>query len=295
MIAEPRARRVQKTRRTGHLRLLAALCALPLIAAIATLPPIPAGAVPLPEAKPADTAPARIDDVPDLEVREIDREQFLLPRAKPTEPEVTPSQRRRAAVNRRLPMPSEEVEVVPEGTLCALVGDDVTIIEQATPKDPACVIAAPVFLAEAGETPSVDLKPQALLDCEQAQAFTDWVDKVAAPVAQKTFGSKLASLRVASSYMCRRRNNLPTGKLSEHAKGNAIDISAFILEDGREITVADGWKGARKERRFLRKVHKGACDRFTTVLGPDGDSYHQDHFHLDIGCHGRTCTYRICQ
>ena len=115
-----------------------------------------------------------------------------------------------------------------------------------------------------------------------------------APAALTYLGSELKGLRIASSFQCRRRNNLSSGKISEHAKGNAIDISAFRLADGRTVTVADGWKAQGTEKEFLLHVRKAACDRFLTVLSPEGDGYHQDHLHLDQGCHGKTCTYRIC-
>lgn len=182
----------------------------------------------------------------------------------------------------------------PVGALCLLAGIDALVVEQSPPNDPACSIAAPVALRTIGDDPIVRLRPKALLACDQAQAVSRWVDEVVAPAADALLGSPLKSIRVAASFVCRRRNNLPTGKLSEHAWGKAIDISAFTLKDGRVITVEEGWHGATAEKKFLARVRKKACERFTTVLSPDGDAYHQDHLHLDIGCHGKTCSYRIC-
>ncbi len=73
-----------------------------------------------------------------------------------------------------------------------------------------------------------------------------------------------------------------TGKISEHAFGNALDIAAFTLADGREVVVKTGWKGAPEEQGFLRTVQASACDRFTTVLAPGSNVYHYDHIHVDL-------------
>jgi hypothetical protein len=77
-------------------------------------------------------------------------------------------------------------------------------------------------------------------------------------------------------------NNQPGANISEHAFGNAIDVGAFRLASGREVTVERGWKGAYEERGFLRQVHAAACERFSTVLGPGADVFHYNHFHLDL-------------
>jgi hypothetical protein len=81
--------------------------------------------------------------------------------------------------------------------------------------------------------------------------------------------------------------------LSEHGHANALDVSGFVLADGRVVSVRTGWQGASwPEQSFLRAVHGGSCRVFTTVLGPDYDSLHHDHFHLDLARHrddGRIC------
>ena len=33
---------------------------------------------------------------------------------------------------------------------------------------------------------------------------------------------------------------------------------------------------------FLRRLHKGACGTFGTVLGPDANEDHRNHFHFDL-------------
>jgi hypothetical protein len=115
-----------------------------------------------------------------------------------------------------------------------------------------------------------------------ADPLHGWLEDQVQPAAQKSFGESVVSIDVAASYACRARNNKSGARMSEHGYGNAIDIAAFTLESGRKVTVLDGWRGGTDERRFLRGVHEAACGEFRTVLGPDADRHHRDHFHLDL-------------
>lgn len=142
---------------------------------------------------------------------------------------------------------------------------------------------------------TVKLSPQANVQRAVGLATAKWVETVVQPAAKKHFGSDIAQLRVAASFACRTRNGVKGAKLSEHGYGNAIDISVFTLANGKTIDVASGWNGKRAERRFLREVNTGACQYFTTVLGPNADRHHRDHFHLDLGKHGKSGTYRLCK
>ena len=75
-----------------------------------------------------------------------------------------------------------------------------------------------------------------------------------------------------------------------------MDVTGFKLEDGRTVTVAGDWTDAlSSEGRLLRYAHDAACSQFTTVLGPEANALHHDHFHVDLGCHGKTCTSRLCE
>jgi hypothetical protein len=94
----------------------------------------------------------------------------------------------------------------------------------------------------------------------------------------------VVGLRVAAHYACRTRNNRPGARISEHGRGRAIDISGFTLESGETISVLHGWQ-KRKTRRKLKKIWRAACGPFSTVLGPEADRYHRDHFHLDVARH----------
>jgi hypothetical protein len=120
------------------------------------------------------------------------------------------------------------------------------------------------------------------MDCGTAKALKKWLNKGAKP-AVGSKGGGLSGLKIAAHYSCRTRNNIAGAKISEHGKGRAIDISGLTLNDGRTITVLEGWNNG--DRRTMRKAHKAACGPFGTVLGPDADRYHKDHFHFDTARH----------
>jgi len=151
------------------------------------------------------------------------------------------------------------------------------------------------FSVAAAAHGSVQLRPPALLRCPMVPAVERWVERVVGPAARYHFGVPVAELKVAASYSCRAMNHVPGARLSEHGHANAVDISAFVLADGRVVQVKSGWWGAMAERTFLRAVHGGACSIFTTVLGPSYDANHRDHFHLDLARHGRDGEGRICK
>ncbi|MGD9669608.1 MAG: extensin family protein [Hyphomicrobiaceae bacterium] len=141
----------------------------------------------------------------------------------------------------------------------------------------------------------VQLKPSAILRCPMIPAVDRWVRAVVEPAARYHLGVGVDTLKVAASYGCRPINHVSGGRLSEHGHANAIDISEFHLVNGRTVSVEKGWWGDERERSFLRAVHRGACDTFTTVLGPLADQHHHDHFHLDLARHGRDGTHRVCK
>lgn len=141
----------------------------------------------------------------------------------------------------------------------------------------------------------VSLRPAALLRCPMIPQVDRWVALSVDPAARRHFGVPITELKVAASYGCRPINHQSGGRLSEHGHANALDVSAFVLADGRTVTVKGGWNGSDQEQGFLRMVHHGACSEFTTVLGPNADSFHRDHFHVDLARHGRDGLNRICK
>jgi hypothetical protein len=124
----------------------------------------------------------------------------------------------------------------------------------------------------------VKLSQPATIRLATAQRLDWWLRNQAIPIIGNR-GGGLVGIQVAAHYACRTRNSRRGARLSEHAKGNAIDISAFILADGTRLTVL-GWRG--RDSKVLRRLHASACGPFGTVLGPESDRFHQDHFHFDM-------------
>jgi hypothetical protein len=145
----------------------------------------------------------------------------------------------------------------------------------------ACGIPDAVSVTQIG---GITLSQPAQMRCDKARAMKGWIDRHMVPTIGNT-GGGVTGLKVAAHYACRSRNNQPGARLSEHAKGKAIDIAAFQLADGSEISVLDDW-GSGKRGRILRKLHGSACGPYGTVLGPESDVHHRDHFHFDIADHG---------
>lgn len=141
----------------------------------------------------------------------------------------------------------------------------------------------------------VSMRPAAILRCPMIPQVERWVVTVVAPAARRYLGAELVEMKVAASYGCRPINHQSGARLSEHGHANALDVSQFHLADGRSVSVKSGWRGTGDERAFLRAVHQGACANFTTVLGPDADRFHHDHFHVDLARHGRDGLGRICK
>lgn len=154
--------------------------------------------------------------------------------------------------------------------------------------------AAHPFEMSAALGGAVTLRPPALLRCPMIPQVERWVANAVVPAARHYYGMDVVELTVAGSYGCRPINHIPGGRLSEHGYANAVDISGFVLADGSKVTVKSGWYGDTRERAFLRAIHSGGCREFTTVLGPEADANHRDHFHLDLARHGSDGLNRIC-
>lgn len=141
----------------------------------------------------------------------------------------------------------------------------------------------------------VSFHTDAEINCVMATQLQRYFNDSVQPMAMAMLRQPVVEVRVAASYACRSRNNKRGAKLSEHAKMNAFDMSALTLADGTVLTVEDDWHAMGRKGRFLRAINRSACRYFTTVIGPGGDKYHQDHIHLDHARHGRKGTWRSCQ
>jgi hypothetical protein len=118
------------------------------------------------------------------------------------------------------------------------------------------------------------------MTCQLGYAFTLWVQSDLQVPAMAEFGSPVAKVETMGTYSCRPIAG--TERLSEHASANAVDVAAFVLADGRRISVLGGWNDG-PEGRFLRTVRNSACRRFNIVLSPDYNAAHRDHMHFDMG------------
>jgi hypothetical protein len=154
-----------------------------------------------------------------------------------------------------------------------------------------CRVPAPMAIIEIA--PDVRLTPDSRLNCQTAEALAIWVRDVVLPASATELGSRPTALIHDSTYVCRRRNSRPDGKLSEHATGNAIDIRAIDFAGRDAVPVRQRNGRASAEKRFLARLRKGACKYFSTVLGPGTNAAHASHFHFDLA--RRKNDYRLCE
>jgi hypothetical protein len=134
----------------------------------------------------------------------------------------------------------------------------------------------------------VALSPTAILRCTMAEAVAGWVREEAAPRLHE-HGASLKAIETLASFDCRGRNNILGAKLSEHGRANALDIHALKLADGKALALTD----PHVDKDLREGLRQSVCARFTTVLGPGSDGYHEDHVHVDLA--ERRGGYRLCE
>jgi hypothetical protein len=146
-----------------------------------------------------------------------------------------------------------------------------------------CIVTGAVQLLDIG-VPVTNLKS---MRCGLARSFTAWLRFAVAPAAKQILGSELVRVDSFGTYSCRGivgGGARSAGRVSEHGLANAVDVAGFVLADGRRIRVETGWKSEdERVRDFFRAIHRSACRRFRTVLGPDYNAAHYNHLHLDMG------------
>lgn len=169
----------------------------------------------------------------------------------------------------------EQRQAVVRGQVCGNPQIQGKVVGQVNGRG-ACGIEQAV---EVRSVSGVTLSPAATIDCKTAGALNSWVRNTARP-AVGDIGGGISRLRVVSHYSCRNRNSAASGRLSEHSFGRAIDIAGIGTKSGREITVLTDW-GRGVAGQALRQMWRGACGPFGTVLGPEANRFHRDHFHFD--------------
>lgn len=150
-----------------------------------------------------------------------------------------------------------------------------------------CGMAAPIELTAVIVSPTlrIPLTPAPEINCALGTVVADWVREDLAPLFAQS-GASLTALSDTAGYACRSRDHILGAKLSEHARGNAMDIGGFVSADHKTTSVKDG-------AAILTEVRRTACARFTTVLGPGSDSFHASHLHVDLA--PRHNGARFCQ
>lgn len=164
--------------------------------------------------------------------------------------------------------------------------------------DGRCPVVTPIDIISL-ETPvgRITFPGKPTFNCVFALQFAKWLSNVAAPLVKILAGNDLATLETGPGYVCRTRNGdtFQDAKLSEHATGNAVDIASLGLANKRQIEIAAVADESNPDRRLLTALRLTACGYFTTVLGPGANAAHGTHYHLDLGVHGKSSNYRICE
>ena len=178
-----------------------------------------------------------------------------------------------------------EVVYAPEGAVCGINSIKGQAISSFGRPGAGCGVADPVQITSVR---GIALSNSATMDCGTAKALDRWIEKGLKP-AVGTQGGGVKQIKVVAHYACRNRNNASSGRLSEHARGRALDIAGITLRDGTYVSVLKGW-GSKAWSSMLKTMHKSACGPFGTVLGPNANAFHRDHFHFDTARY-RSGTY----
>jgi hypothetical protein len=231
----------------------------------------------------------------------------------------TPSTPRPLLPGEVLTVPWTEAEVSAAKAKCTELLGRATLDYQ--PLDPIkegiCGAPAPILLKSIGNDPKVEIDPPATVTCPMASALSAWLNEVVQPNAKVLLGSQVVKLHNATSYACRNRYGAAEGLISEHAFANALDVSEFVFASGEHVTVLASWplgpltpplplpnptrtaqataspkfggsgivevaNTSDRKAEFVKQVHDDACRIFGTVLGPEANAAHKNHFHLDM-------------
>ncbi|SER61061.1 extensin family protein [Rhizobium sp. NFR03] len=265
--------------------------------------------VPKPEAKPAppttDAAPAEPETgKPESETKKPAEppadKNAAQPETKSEVPEPGDSAPADKPAEPRTTTPAAELVITPEEPaayaqcLTDLKALGATFSEKPRIDDgKGCGIDKPISVSEI--LPGIKLAPDATLRCEAALELARWTKEAVLPAARIAMSEDgaLKTINQASSYICRLRNNASTGKISEHARGNAIDIASFTFKNGETIAIQPRDEDGTLSGAFQRAVTATGCLYFETVLDPGSDEAHENHLHFDVL--QRRGNYRYCR
>lgn len=306
-------------RRIALLGLIVPLMLIEAQAAEKLKPPLPkpkpvSGEMVSPPAEPAEPEPA---EVAPPTLGSAGNKKVPVPREKPSREQPSASENpfvpQTGAQPAEVAKPKEEAkpqeETKPEDEAKPAPGEEMAACREelaalgakfTVPEMPAaegqCKVVNPVQI-NAIATPAgmVNFPGEPTLNCVFAKQFTSWVADIAAPVVKAHTGEALTAISTGPGYECRNRNGDSTTKISEHAFGNAVDIASFNLPGKKNLPVSNVAKSQNAESRWLMALRISACGYFTTVLGPGSNEAHAEHYHFDLGIHGKSGNYRICE
>ena len=207
-----------------------------------------------------------------------------LPRAKPQS-----IQKQAAIIPRVLPqdtlVPNDKIDTCLQKLRAAGADFAIPATNVASGK---CHVQNPVNLKTVkAQGQTIKLPEAPLLNCKFALQFSKWLGEAGAPILAAQLNSPLDTLSTGPGFECRGRNGDGSAKISEHGYGNAVDITTLRMRDGKVINVAGS--------KLFDGFRTSACGYFTTVLGPGSNAAHEKHFHFDLGVHGKSGNYRICE
>jgi hypothetical protein len=251
------------------------LCAATLVTmpAIASAPETS----PRPAARPAADAPAGRGRPPEEVLNSAGLLRSPRPEARPRDLQGRLTVR--AVGIRTQPVP--ETTLRQRGALCGVRDLEGARLSPIAGRVQGCGVAEAVRVTSVA---GIALSQPATIDCPTALALRSWVRDALLPTVGRK-GGGVARIDVLASYACRPRNNQKGARISEHGRGRAIDIGGITLNNGARISVLKGWRD-ETQGPILRELHSAACGPFGTVLGPNSDRFHQNHFHFD------TASYR---
>jgi hypothetical protein len=287
---------------------------LSLIIAAAVLLPglaVAAATVPLPRDRPADTASSSSSSMPLPRERPstLDASSASLPAPAPLSASSAISSPSPSAQEESMPassapasMPPASIETAPPPprdyqVACPSVMAGAVTAKSLPPiHEGECGIQSPLSVsAVEANGRSIPLTVPVTTDCGMATALPAWVGEVDSYVAAHD-NTRLAKIAIGANYECRNVDHETVGPLSFHSFADALDVLAFTLADGRTVDLKSAWRGTPAQGTDIwHYAHDAACSHFMTVLGPDADAFHQDNLHIDLACHGKMCTARVCQ
>lgn len=216
-------------------------------------------------------------------------ERVPVPRPRPTEASAAVPPR---AADAPSPVPTSEAAPAPPSACRLALTDKIAIAPSLPPiRGPGECGAEDLVSLEAvvlADGRKVSVKPAATLRCPMARAIADWV-RADVNDAVRAQGQQLAEIDNFDSYECRGRNRVQGARVSEHGKGNALDIRGFRLASGDMLSLT----ARTAPQAFRERIRQSVCARFMTVLGPQSDGYHEDHVHVDLA--QRRGDYRMCR